>query len=199
MNEIKLFNKWSFEGLKVKDPGIAGYVSITPVIVPRTSGKYANTQFYKSKMNVVERLMTKLFVSGHRGKKHKLSSGKNVGKTQNSANIIKEAFEIIEKKTQKNPLEVLITAVENAAPLEEAISYQRGGIFVREGVITSPQRRVDLALKHICQGTQAKSYSNKRTAGEAMAEEIIAASKGDTASFAYSEKMRREKEASGAR
>ncbi len=199
MSEIKLFNKWSFEGLKVKDPGIAGYVSITPTIVPRTSGKYANTQFYKSKMNVVERLMTKLFVSGHRGKKHKLSSGKNVGKTQNSANIIKEAFEIIEKKTQKNPLEILIAAVENAAPLEEAISYQRGGIFVREGVITSPQRRVDLALKHISQGTQAKSYSNKRTAGEALAEEIMAAAKGDTASFAYSEKMRREKEASGAR
>ncbi|VVB59355.1 30S ribosomal protein S7 [uncultured archaeon] len=199
MSEIKLFNKWSFEGLKMKDPGIADYVSIVPVIVPRTSGKYANTQFYKSKMSVVERLMTKLFVPGHRGKKHKMTSGRNVGKTQNSANIVKEAFEIIEKKTQKNPIEVLLTAIENAAPLEEAISYQRGGIFVREGVITSPQRRVDLALKHIAQGTQTKSRSNKRTAGEALAEEIMAAAKGDAASFAYSEKMRREKEASGAR
>ncbi|MBU4245816.1 MAG: 30S ribosomal protein S7 [Nanoarchaeota archaeon] len=199
MSEIKLFNKWSYEGLKVKDAGIADYINITPIIAPRTSGKYASTQFYKSKMNVVERIMTKLFVAGHRGKKHKLTSGRMVGKTQNVANIVIEAFEIIEKKTQKNPLEILITAVENAAPLEEAISYQRGGIFVREGVITSPQRRVDLALKHICQGTQAKSYSNKRSAGEALAEEILAAAKGETASFAYSEKMRREKEASGAR
>ncbi len=199
MSEIKLFNKWSFEGLKMKDQGITDYVSIIPVIVPRTSGKYANTQFYKSKMSIVERLMTKLFVPGHKGKKHKMSSGRNIGKTQNSANIVKEAFEIIEKKMQKNPIEVLLAAIENAAPLEEAISYQRGGIFVREGVITSPQRRVDLALKHIAQGTQTKSRSSKRTAGEALSEEIMAAARGDTASFAYSEKMRREKEASGAR
>ena len=199
MSEIKLFNKWSYDGIKVKDPGIAEYVSITPVIVPRTSGKYASTQFYKSKMNVVERLLNKLFVSGHRGKKHKLTSGRNVGKTQNAANIIKEAFAIIEEKTKKNPIEVLVNAVENSAPLEEAISYQRGGIFVREGVVTSPQRRVDLALKHIAQGTQTKSSRSKKSAGTALAEEIMAAARGETASFAYSEKMRREKEASGAR
>lgn len=199
MSEIKLFNKWSFEGIKVNDPGIADYISLTPVIVPRTSGKYASTQFYKSKMSVIERLLTKLFVSGHRGKKHKITSGRNVGKTQNSANIIKGAFEIIEQRTKKNPLEVFVKAVENAAPLEEAISYQRGGIFVREGVVTSPQRRVDLTLKHIAQGTQAKSSRSKKSAPMALADEILAAYGNDTSSFAYSEKMRREKEASGAR
>jgi len=71
-------------------------------------------------------------VAGHRGKKHKLTSGRMVGKTQNVANIVIEAFEIIEKKSQKNPLEVLITAVENAAPLkkryhtrEEAFSCEK--------------------------------------------------------------------------
>ncbi len=200
MAEIKFLNKWSFEGVEVRDPGLVNYINLKPVIVPKTGGRHARQQFYKSKLNIVERLINKLFVPGHKGKRHKTTSGHNVGKTINVMGIVDEAFEIIAKKTGKNPIEVLVRAIENAAPLEEVITYQRGGIFVREPVVTSPQRRVDLALRHIAQGTYQKSFNSKKSAAEALAEEILGAyNKDANVSYAYSEKIRREKEAASSR
>jgi small subunit ribosomal protein S7 len=200
MAEVKFLNKWSFEGVEVKDAGLVNYINLKPMIIPRTGGRHARRQFYKSKLNIIERLINKLFVPGHKGKRHKTTSGHNVGKTINVMNVVDEAFEIIAKKTGKNPVEVLVRAVENTAPLEEVITYQRGGIFVREPVVTSPQRRVDLALRHIAQGTYQKSFNNRKSAAEALAEEILGAYNKDVnASYAYSERIRREKEAVSSR
>lgn len=197
--EMKIFDRWDVKGIEVKDIGIKSYINIEPRLMPKSSGRHAKKQFYKSKLNIVERLINHLYVVGHRGKKHKVTSGRIVGQTQTVINFVKEAFEKIEISTKQNPIEVLVRAVENAAPLEEVISYQRGGIFVREGVITAPQRRVDVALKHLTQGTYQKSFRSKRSAAQALAEELIAASKNDSSSFAISEKNRREKEASESR
>ncbi len=198
MNEAKLFNRWEMENIKVKDAGLIDYVTVTPIIVPKTGGRHAKHQFHKSKVPIVERLMNKLFVSGHKGKKHKISSGHNVGKTFNAARIVSGAFELIETQTKKNPVEVFVAAVENSAPTEEVMSYQKGGIMAREGVVTSPQRRVDLALKHLAQGTFHKAHKSKKPASRTLADEIMGAYKEDSsASFAFSERVRREKEAAG--
>ncbi len=198
--EIKIFNKWSIEGVEVKDDGLVAYINLRPVLVPKTGGRHAKKQFGKSELNIVERLMNHLFVPGHKGKKHKYTSGRCVGKTFTVSKIINDAFEIIYKKTGKNPIEVLVRAIENSAPLEEVITYQKGGIFVREPVVTSPQRRVDLALRHISQGTYQKCFNSKKSASEALAEEIIGAyNKDANLSYAFSEKIRREKEAASSR
>lgn len=196
---IKLFNKWESTGITVRDPGIAPYINFEPILAPKTGGRHERKQFYKSKLHIVERLINKLFVAGHRGKKHKFSSGQNIGKTQRICNIVKNAFEIIESRTKKNPIEVLARAIESAAPIEEVISFQKGGIFTRESVVSAPQRRVDLALKHIAQGTYQKSVKNKKSAAECLAEELILAYNNDSKSFAINEKVRKEKEAVGAR
>ena len=98
---VKLFGKWETEGIKVKDPGLERYVTLTPFLVPKTYGRMRK-KFHKSKMNIVERLMNKLMVPGHSGKKHRLTSGRATGKTITHYNIIKKAFEIVEKKTGKN-------------------------------------------------------------------------------------------------
>jgi len=198
-HEIKLFDRWSFEGIKVDDKGLEAYVSLHPVIFPKSGGRHAKQQFYKSKVNIVERLLNKMFVPGHRGKKHKITSKNCTGKTETNVRILLDAFEIIERKTGKNPVEVLVKAVENAAPIEEVLTYQRGGIFVREAVISSPQRRVDTALKHIAQGSYGKAFQNPKSAAECLADEIVAGYKNDQASFAVAERLRREKEAQGAR
>jgi len=198
--QLPLLGRWSTEGIEVKDFGLKPYLVVSPRLVPKSYWRFAKRQFYKSKLNIVERLLNHMYVVGHRGKKHKISSGRNTGKTARALKNIKLAFEMIEKQTGKNPVEVLLRAIENSAPLEEVISYQRGGIFVREAVVTSPQRRVDVALKHICQGTYQKSFRSKRTAAQALAEEITAAARGDvTGSYAVSERMRREKEAAESR
>ena len=197
--EILIFNRWSTRDVVVEDPGLVDVISISPIMFPKTGGREAKYHFGKAKVNIVERLINRMFVAGHRGKKHKLTSGINTGKTlKNMKNVI-EAFEIIESKLKKNPIQVLVKAIENAAPVEEVITYQRGGIVAREAVVISPLRRVDLAIRHIVMGAYMKRHQSKKTAGEALAEEIINAYNNNPESFAISEKNRREKEAEGAR
>ncbi|MCD6477591.1 MAG: 30S ribosomal protein S7 [Candidatus Aenigmarchaeota archaeon] len=196
---MKLYNRWS-TNVEVNDPGLKNYINLKPVIVPRNShGRHAKKKFYKSNMNIVERLMNHLFVPGHKGKRHKLTSGKCVGKSFNAYDTVKECFEIIEKKTKKNPVEVFVRALENAALREEVSSYQMGSIIARKAVVTSPQRRVDLALRYFVQGTYKRSFKSKRSLAQCLAEEILAAYNNSKDSNAIQEKERLEREAEGAR
>lgn len=198
--EIKIFDRWSVEGVEVKDPGLKKYINLQPVLVPRSGGKYAKQQFHKSKMHIVERFMNKLMVPGHRGKKHVLTSGRAVGKTLIHYKIVKNAFEKIEKQTGKNPIAVLVGAIENSALREEITAYQVGGIILRRAVITSPQRRIDIALKNIAHSAYRKSFGKKETMADALANELIAAYNNDgSKSEAVKEKERVEREAEGAR
>ncbi len=196
---IKLFGRWDYENVTVEDEGLKSVITINPIIYPKTGGRLANVHYGKAKINIVERLINRMFVAGHKGKKHKLTSGINTGKSiKNIKNII-EAFEIIEKKLKKNPIQVLVKAIENAAPVEEVITYQKGGIIAREAVVISPLRRVDLAIRHLVGGAYLKRHANPKSAGEVLANEIILAYNNDPESFAILEKNRREKEAEGAR
>jgi small subunit ribosomal protein S7 len=200
MSNIKLFNRWDFEGIVVNDPGLKPYINLKPVIIPKSGGRYSKQKFHKSKMNIVERFANKLMVPGHRGKKHLLTSGRNTGETQTIFKIIKEVFEKIEQKTKENPLKVFVGAIENAALREEITSYQMGGTMVRKAVITSPQRRVDAALMIITQSSYRKSFGKKISMADTLVDEIINAYKNDTAkSEAIKEKERIEREAGGAR
>jgi small subunit ribosomal protein S7 len=200
MSKLKLFDKWDIEKISVNDPGLKDYINLKPMIIPKSFGKYSGKQFHKSQMNIVERLMNHLFVAGHRGKKHRITSGRNVGKTFKVMEIVKETLEILEKRTKKNPVEVLVTAVENAALREEVTSFQVGGIIVRKAVITSPQRRVDLALRLITQGSYQKAFKTSQKMSQCLADEIFAAYNYDPQkSHAIKEKERLEREAGGAR
>lgn len=200
MVEIKLFNRWPTEGVEVRDPGLKNYINLRPVVVPRSRGRSASQQFHKSNMHIVERLVNHLFVPGHRGKKHLLTSGACVGKTPTVWAIIREAFEIMGNRTKKNPLEVLVRAIENASLREEITSFQVGGIMMRRAVITSPQRRVDLALRLITQAAYRKAVGKKKGMAACLADEILATYNYDAAtSVAIREKERIEREAAGAR
>lgn len=200
MSDLKIFNKWDLENVNVNDPGLKNYISLKPVIVPKSFGRHAKKQFYRSQMNIVERLMNHLFIPGHRGKKHLLTSGHNVGKTSKVWVVTKKTFEIIENRTKKNPVEVLVRAIENAALREEITSFQVGGIIVRKAVITAPQRRVDIALRLITQGAYQKAFDKPKNMSKCLAEEILAAYNNDPQnSHAIKEKGRIEREAAGAR
>ena len=199
MSEIKLFNKWPMN-VTVNDKGLGPYINLAPSIIPKSGGRHASKQFHKSKMSIIERLITKQMVPGHRSKKHVLSSGHVVGRWQTNYNIIKRAFEKIELVTKKNPVEVFVRAIENAATREEIAAYQVGGIIVRRAVITSPQRRVDLALRNITQAAYRKSFGKKTTIADALADEIAAAYNYDLQkSEAIKERDMTEKQAEGAR
>ena len=200
MSELKIFGKWSTVDVDVKDPGLKRYINLEPLLVPKSRGRHAKQSFHKSKINIVERLINKLMVPGHRGKKHQITSGRVTGKYLNNYNIVKNCFDLIEKKTKKNPIEVFVRAIENSALREEIAAYQVGGIIVRRAVITSPQRRIDVALKNIAQASYRSSFGKKQGIVTALANEIIAASENDTSkSHAVKEKERIEREAEGAR
>lgn len=196
---IKAFNKWDAEGVVVKDAGLIPYINVTPRIVPKTGGRNAKQRFQKGKTFLVERFMNKIMVSGHRAKKHKISSGHNSGKSQLISKIMIKTMEIIEAKTKKNPIQVLVTAVENAAPREEIIAIEYGGARYPKAVESAPQRRVDLAVRFMTQGASQKSFRTKKKIEEALADEILAAYALSSNSAAIAKKNELERQADSSR
>ncbi|SRR3989344_858065 len=198
MTEIKLFNKWD-TNFQVSDPGLVRYINLTPLLVPKTQGRNVKVQFWKSKNNIVERLMGKLKVPGHRSKKHLLSSGHISSKGIHTYKLVKETLELIEKKTGKNPVEVFVRAIENAAPREEITTIEYGGARYSQALECAPQRRVDLALKFMVQGSYQKSFGKKKSIKETLADEIINASNMETSSAAVAKKLEIERQADASR
>lgn len=196
---IKLFNKWETGDIKVEDLGLKAYINLTPIIVPKTSGRNAKSQFAKSRNHIVERLIAKVMVPGHRGKKHKISSGHCCGKANRAYKIVENAFMIIEKQLSANPINVFVKAIENAAPREEINSIEYGGARYPQAVEMSPQRRVDFAMRMMVQGAYSKSFRSKKKIEETLADEIIKAYNCDVKSMAISKKLELERQADSAR
>lgn len=194
---MKLFNRWDMD-VEISDPGLREYVNVDPVLFPRSAGRYAGERLNKDKISVIERLVNKIAISGHRGKEHKISSGEDVGKKRKLIKALIKSFEIIEEKDKK-PVNVLIKAIENTAPLEETTSFQQGGIRIHKSVVTSPQRRVDLALRFIAQGVRERSFKNKLKLERALAEELLAAASNDQKCYSIKKKTEKERLAEAAR
>lgn len=195
--DVKLFNKWDTSSVKVTDPGLVLYVNLKPIIVPHSGSKYANVRFGKSKINVVERLINKMMVTGHysTSRKHYFTSGRNCGKKQKATKIVRSALEIVEQKTKQNPVQVLITAIENGAPRAEVTSVEFGGIRHPVAVDCAPQRRLDLALAFLAKGSMKRSVSSKESISACLAEEIILTSNKDPKAMAVERKTTAEKQA----
>ena len=197
--DVKLFNRWSFNGVIVADDGLRPYINLNPILVPKTNGYYHNTAFYKTKINVVERFMTRMQVVGHKNKKHKFSSGHNTGKSQRMMKEMVQILETLEQKTKENPIQVLVTAIEKSAPREEVITIERSGARYAQAVDMGPQRRVDLVIRAMCQGAAQKSFGKSVTVVDALTEEILNAYKGLESSVAIAKKNEIEKMAAAAK
>ncbi|MBU0953073.1 MAG: 30S ribosomal protein S7 [Nanoarchaeota archaeon] len=197
---LLLFNRWDTTQVAVTDPGLKNYINLSPKIIPRTNGLFTSRPVSKVKATIVERFVNKLMVPGHRGKKHKITSGRCTASNQAILLAVREAFDLIEKRTKKNPVQVLVQAIENAALYEEIAAYRLGGIIARQAVVVSPYRRLDLALRHITQGIYGASFRSKKSLAAAIADELIAGAANDAQrSVGVRERQRLEKEAEGAR
>ena len=116
------------------------------------------------------------------------------GKKARVINVVKTALEIISLETDKNPVELLIRAIENTAPNEDTTRIVYGGVVYHVSVDVSPLRRVDLALRFIAEGVRISSYSNPQAMEEVLAKEIILASNSDMNSYAIKKKNEQESE-----
>jgi small subunit ribosomal protein S7 len=183
-----LFNKWDVAEVKVTDPSLIRYVTLTSLIIPHSCGKFSKQEFNKSNMMIVERLINRL-----------MQTEKNTGKKQLAIRIVRDAFEIINKKTKRNPVEVLVEAIGNSGPREETVRLKYGGINVPKSVDTAPLRRVDTAIGFLAEATLKGSSTSKKSASAVLADELIAASKGDMKCYSVGKKEERERIAKSAR
>ena len=199
MTTLKVFNKWDVKDIKVEDPGLINYITLEPKIVPKTGARYAGSRFHKSKIFIVERLINKLMIPGHKGKKHFKSSSNITGKSNTAYDIVEKAFTQIEIKTKKNPIAVFVKAIENAAPREEILTIEYGGARYPKAVECAPQRRIDLALRYMVQGAFHKSFGKKVSMITCLVDEIINAYNCSPNSNAIAKKNEGERQSDASR
>jgi len=188
VEEAKLFGKWTFSGIEVKDIGLKRYVSLHPVYTPHSMGRHEHGRFRKAEVNIVERLVNNL-----------MRPGASAGKKARAVNVVKNAFELISLRTGQNPVEVLIRAIENSAPCEGTTRISYGGIVYHMAVDVAPLRRVDLALRLITEGARKASLNNPRPLEECLSEELILAANRDVKSYAVSKRNEMERIARSSR
>ena len=171
-----LFRKWDLSDIAIQDKGLQNVISLRQSIMPLTFGRSALKRFNKADVNIVERLVNKIM---HFGKKYAKNTGRMAGKKIHAINTMKVAFEIIHLKTSKNPVEVLVRAVEHSAPNEDTTRIVYGGTVYHVSVDVAPVRRIDLALKFIADGVREATFSNPKAIEEHLAEHLILAAAND--------------------
>ena len=186
--EMKLFEKYDLTEVEIHDAGLAKYINLSPIVIPHTGGRWANKPFGKAKANLVERLINNM-----------MRTENYTGKKAKSYRVVRTAFEIIAQRTSKHPVQILVDAIEKAAPREEITRLRFGGISVPRAVDVAPSRRLDLALRNICVGAVQATFKNRKAVEECLADEILMAAKGDMQSSAIAKKEELERIASSAR
>ncbi len=117
---------------------------------------------YNSKL--VTRLINKIMIDGKRG----------VAQT-----ILYNAFDIVEEKTGRQPMEVFEQALENIMPLLELKVRRVGGANYQVPVEVSAERRLTLGLRWLVNYSRLRS---EKTMEMRLANEIIDAANGTGAS-----------------
>ncbi|MBV0924183.1 30S ribosomal protein S7 [Halomicroarcula limicola] len=182
----ELFGTWSVTDIEYSDPSTERYITVTPIA--HTMGRHADKQFKKSEISVVERLINRL-----------MQTDENTGKKQLATSIVQDAFEIVHERTEENPVQVLVRAVENSAPREETVRLKYGGISVPKAVDVAPQRRVDQALKFLAEGVYGSSFKTTTNAEEALAQQLVGAANDDVQAYSVNQKEEKERVAAAAR
>lgn len=187
-DDLLLFGKYGVSDVVIKDAGLAKYINLAPTVVPHTDGRHSGRWFGKAHLNIVERLINNM-----------MRTEVFTGKKMKAYRTTQHAFDLVAKKTNKNPVQVLVEALENAAPREEITRLQFGGISVPKAVDVAPSRRLDIALRNLTKGAIQSSFKNTKPIHECLADEMILASKNDMNSFSVAKKEEIERVASSAR
>ena len=195
---FKAFDKYDLTEVVIKDEGLKTAINLEPKLILKSHGRNV-TKMGQAKVNIIERLMNKLAVAGHRNKKHKIEKGQTTGKYSKNMGIVLEAFDIVERRTKKNPVQVLVTAIENGSPRDEVTVIEYGGARYPQAVDVSPLRRVSFALKHLVHGASDKAFAKKKTIAQGLAEEINMSAEDNGESLAVRRKKEAEAQAESAR
>ena len=196
-----LFDKYSYD-VEITDPSLKNYIFLNKLTYPNSYRRTSNKDFSKAKINIIERLENALMRGGTGGKisGHVIrTKGKLQGKKLKVMHIIEVAFDQINKKTNQNPLQIFIRALENSAPIEDTTRVRYGGIFSNIAVDISASRRLDYALRNISIAAILSSFDKKNTITDALATELILAANNDPNGYAIKRKNDIERMARSAR
>ncbi len=202
-DNMKVFEKWDSDKVKINDLSLSQVVSFSGGLVPHTHGRHVKNRLAKMKVNVIERFINKL-MRGGTGKKvggrFIRTHGRLQGKKLKLIAAVDKAFDIIYEQTKQNPLQVFIKALENTAPREDVTRVKVGGVSYQISVDVSGLRRLDIALKNLALASLIRSFNKQTTISQAIAEELITASQNDIQnSFAVKKKDEIERIAKSAR
>jgi small subunit ribosomal protein S7 len=92
------------------------------------------------------------------------------GKKSLATRLVYDAFDMIQEKTKRDPMEVFESAIKNVAPLMEVKPRRVGGATYQVPMEVPPYRRFALATRWII--TAAKTRSGK-TFSEKLAAELM--------------------------
>jgi len=110
------------------------------------------------------------------------------GKRNLAERIVYDAMGIVSKKSRRNPVEILESAVENVRPALEVRSRRVGGATYQVPVDVRPRRQLTLTIRWLV------NYSRQRrehTMAERLANELLDAANGDGASVRRREELHR--------
>ncbi|MBW9234435.1 30S ribosomal protein S7, partial [Leptospira santarosai] len=133
---------------------------------------------YNSKL--VTRLINKMMVDGKRGTSQKILYG---------------AFELVQERSGKDPLEVFDAALANIMPVLEVKARRVGGSNYQVPIEVRPERRSTLGLRYLVNYSRLRG---EKTMEERLANEILDASNNTGASVKKREDMHKMAEANKA-
>lgn len=117
------------------------------------------------------------------------------GKKSVAATIVYDAFDIIEERTHRNPLQVFNQAIENVTPVLEVRPRRVGGATYQIPIEVRPERRTSLAIRWLIRTAQARKG---RPMAEKLADELMDASRNTGATVKKKEDTHRMAEANRA-
>ncbi len=197
-----IFEKYDPSTVEIIDESIADYVNLSSYTYPNIYGRRKVQSYYNSHISVVERLINKLMRGGTGkkiGGKVIRTEGRLQGKKVKVMKIVEKAFDVVNKQTGKNPLQVLINALQNSAPIEDTTRVRYGGISYNVAVGISAQRRLNVALKNIALAALIGSFKNRRTLADSLANELMLAANNSPDSYAIKKRVEGERIAKRAR
>lgn len=133
---------------------------------------------YNSKL--VTRLINRMMIDGKRG---------------TSQAILYKAFELVQERSGKEPMEVFETALKNVMPVLEVKARRVGGANYQVPIEVRPDRRTTLGLRYLVNYSRLRG---EKTMEERLANEILDAANNTGASVKKREDMHKMAEANKA-
>ncbi len=199
---VLLFGKYPIKDIVVSDRSMINHVRFNMQAYPNIFGRRRRKSYYDSHISIVERLINKLMRGGTGkkvGGKVIRTGGRLQGKKLKVMHIVEDSFEIIGRKTGKNPVQVFVDALQNSAPIEDTTRVRYGGISYNVAVGISANRRVDVALKNIALASLIGAFKKRKILAEALAEELTQAALNAPESYAIKKRIESERIARRAR